>query len=208
MYSGPWVSDAKRYFSKVGGAAYQIGKDHLKGAANRQAYLETAIKWISSGNIEDYMGKHQHDDSANSLWAHFRAVIAWAESCFKTRPGLMRGVDWGWLYDKYHDKSVDREAIEKESKRLILDDDVKRNSGIYAYILTGDPRHLDIRSFTPKMRQQAYEKQGGICPLCGETFPLKQMEADHITPWVEGGATVEQNCQMLCKKDNRRKGAK
>ncbi len=31
------------------------------------------------------------------------------------------------------------------------------------------------------------------------------MEADHITPWIEGGKTVPKNCQMLCKECNRRK---
>jgi 5-methylcytosine-specific restriction endonuclease McrA len=34
------------------------------------------------------------------------------------------------------------------------------------------------------------------------------MEADHITPWHEGGKTNAENCQMLCKDDNRRKSGK
>ncbi len=34
------------------------------------------------------------------------------------------------------------------------------------------------------------------------------MEADHITPWVEGGRTVAENCQMLCRDCNRRKSSK
>ncbi len=33
------------------------------------------------------------------------------------------------------------------------------------------------------------------------------MEADHITPWSQGGKTNAANCQMLCRKDNRLKGA-
>ena len=74
VYSGPWVSHAKRYFSRAGCAAYQIGNGHLKGSPIRQHYLETAIKWISSGNIEDYMGRHQHDENARPLWEHFQRV--------------------------------------------------------------------------------------------------------------------------------------
>ncbi len=35
-----------------------------------------------------------------------------------------------------------------------------------------------------------------------------EMEADHITPWHEGGKTIPENCQMLCKEDNRRKSGK
>jgi len=32
------------------------------------------------------------------------------------------------------------------------------------------------------------------------------MEADHITPWHQGGKTELSNGQILCKEDNRRKG--
>ena len=45
----------------------------------------------------------------------------------------------------------------------------------------------------------------GICPLCNAHFELAQIEADHITPWRDGGRTVPANCQMLCKDCNRRK---
>lgn len=65
VYSGSWVSDAKRYFSKNGCAAYQIGGKYLNGSAIRQEYLETAIAWLSKGNIEVYMSNHQHD---NNRW--------------------------------------------------------------------------------------------------------------------------------------------
>jgi len=34
------------------------------------------------------------------------------------------------------------------------------------------------------------------------------MEADHIEPWHEGGKTTAENCQMLCKQDNRTKSGK
>lgn len=44
VYSGPWVSDAKRYFSKNGCPAYAIGSDYMTGRPIRQDYLETVIK--------------------------------------------------------------------------------------------------------------------------------------------------------------------
>ncbi|MBO5385245.1 HNH endonuclease, partial [bacterium] len=53
-----------------------------------------------------------------------------------------------------------------------------------------------------------YEKQAGICPICKQHFEIEQMEADHITPWCEGGKTSSENCQMLCKECNRRKSNK
>ena len=40
VYHGSWVSDAKRYFSKNGCAAYGIGHNYLSGSAIRQDYLE------------------------------------------------------------------------------------------------------------------------------------------------------------------------
>jgi hypothetical protein len=52
VYSGSWVSDVKRYFSKSSCPAYGIGSDYLNGSPIRQDYLQTAIKWISGDNIE------------------------------------------------------------------------------------------------------------------------------------------------------------
>ena len=39
-------------------------------------------------------------------------------------------------------------------------------------------------------------------------FDIKEMDADHITPWHAGGSTSPENCQMLCKECNRRKSGK
>ena len=208
VYAGPWVSDAKRYFSRTGCPAYQIGNYYLNGTPIRQDYLETAIRWVSHDSIEDYMGRHQHDTDAGALWEHFRSVIEWVEGVFTTRRRAMKGVGWGTLYDAYKDSSIDPDAVESETERLIADDDVQRQSGIYPYILTRDERHLNIRVFSQAMKQKVYEKQDGKCVICGDSFDLSGMEADHITPWSEGGKTVEENCQMLCRDDNRRKAAR
>ncbi len=208
VYHGSWVSDVKRYFSKRSCPAYGLGSDYLSGSPIRQDYLETAIKWISEDNIEDYMGKHQHDPNASALWRYFQDVITWVEATFTKKRKPMKGVDWGTLYNEYKDEVYDTKAIEKETAKLILDDDVSNNKGIYPYILTRDEKYLNIRAFTPAMKLKVYEKQKGICPVCGKHFELKEMEADHITPWCEGGKTNEENCQLLCKKDNRRKSGK
>ena len=208
VYPGPWVSDAKRYFSRRVGPSHQIGQYYVSGSPIRQDHLETAIRWVSQGKIDDYMGKKQHEPSAAELWEHFHEVIKWIERCFTTRRPAMKGVDWGTLYDAYKDTNLEPEAIEQETQRLIDDDDVQRPSGIYPYILTGDERHLNLRSFPQGIRQRTYERQGRKCAICREEFGLSDMEADHITPWSEGGRTVEENCQMLCRDDNRRKGAR
>ena len=207
VYAGPWLSDAKRRFSRTGCAAYKIGNTYVNGRPIRQEYLETVIKWISKGAIAEYMGAHQHDENALPLWEYFRSVIDWVESTFtKTRPA-MKGVDWGSLYNEFKDIDLDANEIERETAHLISDEEVQRQAGIYPYILTRDEKHLNIRAFSEGMKQRVYEKQKGICAMCKDEFPIKEMEADHITPWSEGGKTDEDNCQMLCKKCNREKSA-
>ncbi len=117
-------------------------------------------------------------------------------------------VDWGSLYNTYKNKKLDPDAVEKEVAKLVMDDDVTSKPGIYPYIFDRDEKHLNIRVFTDAMKQKVYEKQSGVCAVCGEKFELDEMEADHIKPWSEGGRTDEDNCQMLCQKDNRRKSSK
>lgn len=208
VYAGSWVSDAKRYFSKTGCVAYSIGSDYLTGSPIRQEYLETAIDWISNGDIEGYMATHHHDPIAIDLWNYFQSVINWVKATFTTKRKFMKGVEWGKLYNEFKDKKYDPKTIEKEIAVLIADDDVTKKSGIYPYILTRDERHLSIRAFSDSIRQKVYERQKGICPKCKKHWEIEEMEADHITPWHEGGKTEEINCQMLCKDDNRRKSGK
>lgn len=209
VYSGSWVSDAKRYFSKNDCVAYKIGKDFVSGSPIRQDYLETAIDWISEGNIEAYMANHQHDANALALWQYFQSVITWAEATFSNKhKKIINCVPWGFYYDKFKDTVLDANAIEEEASRLLMDDDVTKKTGIYPYILTRKEKHLSIRAFTPAQKLEAYEKQQGVCPNCEGKFTLAEMEADHITPWHSGGKTVIENCQMLCKECNRRKSGK
>ena len=212
VYAGPWVSDAKRHFSRKGPAcpAYAIGSRYVNGRADRQEYLETAIQWIKDEGqtVEEYMAAHQHDKTATALWSHFQAVINRVEAVFPNYRKPMKGVDWGGLYGQLKDESLDPEELEADVARLMVDDDVTKQAGIYPYLLTGDEKHLSIRAFTDAMKQKAYEKQAGICLICKDEFDISAMDADHIDPWSEGGKTNEDNCQMLCKSCNRRKSDK
>ena len=205
VYHGPWVSAAKGYFSRPGCPASGIGGDLLKGSAIRQDYLETAIKWINDGKIEDYMSEHQHDKTAVDLWSHFRSVIDWTNATFKPYRKEMKGVEWGPLYKEFKEEAHDPDALEEEVSRLMMDDDVTRKSGIYPYLLTGEEKHLSIRTFTNAMKRAAFERQGGVCPSCNEAFGISEMQGDHIKPWSKGGKTIASNCQMLCKPCNRKK---
>lgn len=211
VYTGPWLSDAKLKFSKSNCAAYLLAHDGgqlVSGSPIRQEYLETALSWINNGKIEDYMAKHQHDANADELWNYFQNVIAWARATFTNYRREMNSVEWGELYNKFKDKKLSPGKLEVEVKELMQDEDVTKKSGIYPYVLTRQERYLSIRAFTEKMKREAYEKQKGICVKCKEHFEIEEMEADHITPWHEGGKTISKNCQMLCKQDNRTKSGK
>ncbi len=212
IYSGSWVTQAKRRFSKTGCVAYRIGSDFMSGTPIRQDYLETTIKWIADKqnlSIVEYMAKHQHDTDADEIWQYYQDVIHWTEKLFGRKyKKEMKGVEWGLLYNKHKDTALTATAIGEQMAKLMADSDVQKKSGIFAYIFDHDIRHLGIRTFDANTRREIYERQNGICPICGKHFEIEQMEADHITPWVEGGRTIASNCQMLCRDCNRRKSSK
>lgn len=208
VYSGPWVSDAKRYFSKSNCAAYGLGGDYLTGSPIRQDFLETTIKWISKDTIEKYMAKHQQEPNANELWLYYQSVINWVKAVFPMYRKEMKGVAWGFLYNDFRKKNFDSKKLEKEIVKLMQDEDVTNKKGIYEYLLTKNEKHLNIRAFSDNQKREAYERQKGVCVKCKKKFEIEDMEADHIKPWHEGGKTMAENCQMLCKEDNRRKGGK
>lgn len=205
IYTGEWLTDAKRHFSKNGCAAYGLGGNYLNGTAIRQDYLETAIRWISNDNIEDYMSKHQHDANANELWLYFQSVINWIQVVFPNYRKEMKGIEWGTYYNQYKDSNFDSNKLEERIKEMMMDEDVTSKKGIYEYLLDGKEKHLSIREFTANQKREAYERQKGICPNCKKHFEIEDMEGDHITPWHDGGKTTPENCQMLCKECNRRK---
>ena len=214
VYTGPWLSDAKLKFSKSNCVAYLLANDGgslVSGSPIRQEYLETALSWINDGKIEDYMAKHQHDKNADELWDYFQDVIAWVRKTFPNYRKEMAHVNWGELYNKFKDKKLNAAKLETEIKELMQDEDVTKKSGIYPYVLTRQERYLSIRAFTDKMKCETYERQNGICPFCKKErkekkqWDISEMEADHITPWHEGGKTTAENCQMLCKEHNRTK---
>ena len=207
IYTGPWLADAKRYFSKRVCRA-QLSRDYLNGSPIRQDYLETVLSWISDRDgvsIEEYMARHQHDPDANELWEYFESVIRWVKTIFPTYRKEMKGLPWGVYYNKFKDLNLNPAKLEKRVAELMADDDVDKKSGIYEYLLDGQEKHLSLRAFTDSQKRTQYEKQKGICPKCGKHFTFEQMEGDHITPWSKGGHTVPENLQMLCKNCNRRK---
>lgn len=220
IYTGPWLSDAKRYFSKRNCSAITFGEGYIKGVSERQEVLEKALKWIcyrdGFKNVQEYMLNHQHDKDASDLICYYKDVIHWAKNLFTNpRKKITDAQDWGLLYHLYHTNSYNPNDLEAEMAELILDDDVTKKAGIIPYILSEktphDERHLSIRSFTEAMKHKVYEKQKHRCAMCVKhgvktEYAYDEMQGDHIVPWSKGGKTVVENLQMLCEVCNRDKG--
>ena len=201
-YTGPWLTDAKRRFSKTNCVAYKLGSKYVKGTPIRQDYLETALDWISGGFIEDYMRAHQHDANSDELWLYFQKVIAWVESIFNYRKEML-GLPWGRLYNVYHENKYDKDFIEEMVSMLMSDDEITNKKGIYDYIFTQDEKSLSLRTFSDREKRTMYEKQKGIDPVDGLHYELSEMEAHHITEWTDGGKTILENCVMVSKKNHK-----
>ena len=232
VYFGPWVADAKRYFSKQGCVAQKVGAQYLNGNADRQEYLETAIEWALQSDgmlrptekaIEDYMAIHQGDGEATGLWLNFQKVVNWVDTLFTKYRKEMKGLEWGRLYREFGARSYNPAALEKDVSRLMADKEVQNNKGVYEYLLSGRTREekLNLRQFDDDEKRAAYETQtaeaktrgASNCPLCaakgsGEIWDISEMEGDHIVPWSKGGKTVPENLQMLCKRCNALKSDK
>ncbi len=214
-YAGPWLAEAKRHFSRINQAAALISNGYVKAAVDRQELLQKAIIWVAASAdeaaIREYMSRHQKDTEVGEIWEHFKKVIAWVKNTFPNkRSHLMKDVDWGPLYTTHKDKILDSDVLEQQIAYLagLEGNTIRKKSGIYAYVLDGDERHLNLRMFDKNQKTAAYEKQVGMCAECGKKFEFEEMEGDHIKPWKDGGLTVSENLQMLCKECNGRKSDK
>ena len=202
-YTGTWLADAKRKFSKTGCVASKKGDAYIKGSAIRQEILELALAWITGDkkNISSYMAEHQNDANANELWMHFCKVIDWVKCTFPNYRKEMKGIDWGSLYAKYGNEMYDVDELERQISRLMGDEEVTCKKGVYEYVLSKGvaERCLSVRAFTEKDKRTKYEQQNHICPICGKEHPFENMDGDHILEWSKGGRTILDNLQMVCK---------
>ncbi|MGP5524959.1 HNH endonuclease family protein [Glutamicibacter arilaitensis] len=228
VYHGPFVSAAKKYFSKNNCPAYQIASDYLPGGLSpiRQDYLELAISWANDGKIDEYMRDHQHDTNADDLWQSFKTIIDWVAATFPKKRSQMRSVKWGSHHKIYGTDIYDPKALEQRISSLMGQNEVRKKSGIYEFLLGGesDTRILEVRVFEDRDKLAAYEAQTqearaskiSNCPLCAigtnansdRIYEFDEMDADHVAAWSKGGSTNLANCEMLCITHNRAKGNK
>ena len=226
IYSGKFVTAAKKEFSNSQNSNIQKWSAYIKGDVKRQDFLSCALNWVSKNNKEVYMSEHRNSEDISELKDYFTSVIDWVSSVFKTVEKEMCGQKWGELYEKYHTTPYNSDEIDKKVKELYADGAVKNRSGIFEYVLGGciDTKLLNIRIFEDRDKRIVYDKQTkdaeekGIlnCPFCAisdtpnkiKIWKLTEMDADHVAAWSKGGATDISNCQMLCRPHNIAKGNK
>lgn len=230
IYSGPFVTKAKEEFSNSQNANIQKWSAYILGKVSRQDYLRVALEWVAKSKDDDavdtYMSKHRYDTNIKELKNYFTSVIDWINGTFTDVESEMRGLEWGRLFETYHNTPYDPVEVSAMVHKLYGDAAVKNRKGVFEYILGGckDPRLLDIRVFEESTKKAVYTQQTddaktsgkSNCPLCAvgngnnakRIWKYKEMDADHVTAWSKGGATDIRNCQMLCKTHNRAKGNK
>lgn len=226
VYSGEFVTLAKKVFSNSENSNIQKWSAYIKGSPIRQDFLACALDWVSKGNVSDYMSKHRTDNDINELVKYFISVIDWVSSVFPNVEEEMRGLEWGRLYETYHSHFYNPSKVSEDVMKLYADPYVKNRRGIYEYILGGKIHNqlLEVRVFDDATKKAAYASQTqsakakniSNCHYCStghaanqkKIWPITEMDADHVSAWSKGGATNAKNCQMLCKTHNRSKGNK
>lgn len=224
IYSGPFITKAKSVFSNSANANITKWSAYVKGVANRQEILEVALNWVSKNNIEDYMSSHRNNNEIDELETYFNSVIDWVSGVFKDVKPEMRGLEWGKLYELYHNNPYNPDSISEKVNDLYSDESVKNKKGIFEYVLGGevDTKLLEIRLFEDSVKKTKYNQQTteaeatgkSNCPLCAignnsnktKIWKYSEMDADHVSAWSRGGSTDISNCEMLCRTHNQAKG--
>lgn len=226
VYSGPFVTLGKEEFSNSQNANIQKWGAYISGSANRQDFLERALEWVSKEKVGDYMSRHRFDTNITELKNYFTTVIDWVSTKFIDVESEMKGLEWGRLYETYRKQPYNSKTISEQVKNLYADPYIKNRKGVFEYILGGstDTKLLEVRVFDEATKKSTYaiqtaeaEKKGiSNCSFCAighdankiKIWKIAEMDADHVTAWSKGGATVAKNCEMLCKSHNRAKGNK
>lgn len=104
-------------------------------------------------------------------------------------------------------KEYNFNQLNDEIEDLLLRDSIIRTSNILEYALMGkqdndEDEHkryklLNVRGLTPTERTRLYKMQGGIDPIDGQHYDIKDMEAHHIVPIYAGGETKLGNMVLL-----------
>ncbi|MDO5760896.1 MAG: DUF262 domain-containing protein [Bacteroidota bacterium] len=226
IYSGEFVTKLKEEFSNSQNSNIQKWSAYINGAVNRQDFLATALNWVSKGETEYYMSLNRKNNNIDEVKNYFNAVIDWISSVFIDVHNEMKGLDWGNLYETYHNTPYNAKDIKNKINNLLADECVTNKKGVFEFVLSNCEQEkrnlLNIRVFDQRTKKtvyiqqtkQAIENNISNCPDCvlengknaKKIWRENEMEADHVSAWSKGGNTDKENCQMLCKHHNKLKG--
>jgi 5-methylcytosine-specific restriction endonuclease McrA len=224
VYSGPFITLAREEFSNSQNSNIQKWSSYISGNATRQHFLEQALIWVSRNNISEYMSQHRYDENIVELKDYFQNVISWVSSVFIDVESEMKGLEWGRLYETYHENTYDPQKVSEELRKLLGSYEIKDRRGVFEYILGGskNTKLLNVRVFDEPTKKTVYAEQTkeaeskGVsnCSYCAighdsnkdKLWAYSDMDADHVSAWSKGGSTEKENCEMLCKPHNRAKG--
>lgn len=230
VYSGDWVTELKKLFSYEKGRGVRLAdfddKEKaplLNGKPIRQEYLERALEFIALKNgqtVDEYMAEHKGDADCADVYRYFSEIITWVRTTFVDYNAGLKGIDYGKIYKDTKEGKYDHaeahngpKAVKARFSELTEDDEVTAKlQGIDLFLMTGEEKNLNLRSFDKKTIKKVYEKQNHMCPMCvkegnNREYSLSEMEADHAIPWSKGGKTTESNCVLLCLHHNRTKSS-
>ena len=73
-------------------------------------------------------------------------MIDWVSSVFVDVESEMRGLEWGQLYEEYHNTSYNPTKVSKDVNKLYGDPYINNRKGVFEYILGGsvDTKLLDV----------------------------------------------------------------
>lgn len=180
--------------------------------------------------ITSYMEKHQLDENCDTVWANYVKINEWIDKYFgdtskkekEFQDVSLRSVkNWAYLYRRYYNTSLAPEFTKERFETLKSTDCIWKKYNIPEFILMGEPddrtanRLLDLRFFSVEQKNEMWNKQKGICPICGKPI-IRELgnkssenkfidaEAHHIESWRKGGKTDTSNGELVhteCHRD-------
>lgn len=219
-FTGLWLTNAKKYFSKsmaraAATPAEKIGSKYLPKSIKpeRQELLELAIAWkinsFKETDIWNYMQAHYLNNNANELKENFETIIKWIPEIFPELPeAYSHQKFWGEMYAAYGNENYNPDEMMDIFNTLINNKEELPSmniKNIITYCFTRDDKLLVPRAFSSTQKTAMYNRQNGRCASCGQPFEIEDLDADHIIPWHEGGRTDTSNGQMLCRSCHKKK---
>jgi hypothetical protein len=142
----------------------------------------------------------------NELWT--RKKLAAVLELAKTTPQKITQIgslDYWVFADKWYTSGKDLEADEVlallKSSQLRTRQSIERAKSLSS--ARNDPAEAKRGQIPSGLRLLIWAKYEGTCADCGAT---SELQFDHIIPVALGGATSEENLQILCGSCNRSKG--